>query len=302
MALMICPDCGNECSTAAQECPNCGREFLRPAAAPPASRIVVRDVEEKRGIPKWVFIPLAILGATLLFILYMAMNREDETANKNVNVRITSSSPLPQSTIAAANNDISVPSTSAPPSQITIPSSSAPTMPPSSTTIPSAPPSTTTTIPDSSTAPVTVAPDKGTVSLEAKVFTKTGSQTPVTKEKFYLLDKDLSSILSEAQIPDPEGQGAVNAFALSVVNPSKYRETNQKALAAIKKHIVHSTLTDGGGKAEIKDIKPGSFYLFGIKATPTGFALWDSPVSIQAGQNNLVLEPKTPTEVVTSPN
>lgn len=306
MSLMICPDCGNECSTTAKDCPNCGHVFLRPAA-PPASRIVVRDVEEKSGIPKWIFIPLAILGATLLFVGYMMLNREDETANKNVNVRITSSTPLSTTTSSAANNEVSIPSSSAP-SQITIPSSSAPSMPPpsvsTSATIPSAPPpSTTTTIPDSTSAgsQVAVAPDKGTVNLEAKIFSKSGTQLPVNKEKFYLLDKDLYSILSEAKIDDPEGQGVVNAFALSVVNPKKYSDTNQKALAAIKKHIVYSTLTDANGKGEIKGIKPGSFYLFGIKTVPNGFAMWDSQVSIQPGQNNLVLEPKTPTEVVTAP-
>jgi len=92
----------------------------------------------------------------------------------------------------------------------------------------------------------------------------------------------------------------VNSFGLSVVNPGKYREVNQKSLAAINRHIVYRTLTDGQGKAEIKDIKPDSYYLFGITKTRNGFAIWDSPVSIQAGQNNLVLEPKTPTEVVTN--
>lgn len=302
---MICPDCGNECSTTAKECPNCGHIFVRPAAQP-ASRIVVRDVEEKSGIPKWVFIPLAILGATLLFVIYMMLNREDETANKNINVRIASSTPLSTTNSTAANNEVSIPSSSAP-SQITIPSSSAPSMPPPSTStttpsIPTAPPPTVTTVPGSTSAnTVAVTPDKGTVSLEAKIFSKSGTQLPVTKEKFYLLDKDLYSILSEAKIDDPEGQGVVNAFALSVVNPKKYSATNQKALAAIKKHIVYSALTDANGKADIKDIKPGNFYLFGIKTVPNGFAMWDSPVSIQAGQNNLVLEPKTPTEVVTTP-
>ena len=133
--------------------------------------------------------------------------------------------------------------------------------------------------------------------MEAKVLNRSGAQQAVTKETFYLLDKDLQSILTEAGIDDPEGQGVVNSFGLSVVNPGKYREVNQKALAAINRHIVYRTLTDAQGKAEIKDIKPSSYYLFGITKTRNGFAIWDSPVSIQTGQNNIVLEPQTPTEI-----
>jgi hypothetical protein len=124
-----------------------------------------------------------------------------------------------------------------------------------------------------------------------------GAPQPVTKERFYLLDKDLESILSESRIDD-EGQGLINAFGLSVVNPSKYSETNQKALAAIKRHIVYSTTTDASGKGEIKDVKPKSYYLFGIAKTGKGFAIWSSPVSINPGQNSLLLDPVMPTEIV----
>ncbi len=118
--------------------------------------------------------------------------------------------------------------------------------------------------------------------------------------KFYLLDKDLNSILSEANINDEEGQGLVNAFGLSVVNPNKYRDTNQKAYAAIKRHIVYSTTTDGGGKADMKDIKPNNYYLFGITSTKNGFAMWNAPININTGQNSLILDPVTPTEIVVS--
>jgi hypothetical protein len=105
--------------------------------------------------------------------------------------------------------------------------------------------------------------------------------------------------LSEAKIEDG-GQGLINAFGLSVVNPGKYSETNQKALAAIKRHIVYSTTTDATGKGEIKDVQPKSYYLFGITKTGNGFAVWSSPVSINAGQNSLLLDPVMPTEIVSS--
>lgn len=289
MSLINCPECGNECSSTAVACPHCGHPFVKPVVQP---KVVVREVPVKESFPKWVFIPLALLGAVLLFVLFLALrsNNEDQ---KNVNVNIASARQTnrPQTTTT-------VPTTSQP-STVTVPSTSQPStvvVPPSS----DAPP-TTTTVP-STTSPSTVVapnpPDKSTVALEAKIASKNGSAQPAQRVRFYLLDKDLDSILSEARINDELGQGAVNAFALSVVNPNKYRETNQKGFAAIKKHIVSSTTTDATGKAQIPDIKPKNYYLFAIYPTKNGFAIWNSPVFINPGSNSLILEPVMPTEIV----
>ena len=276
MALMICPDCGNECSTSAAACPHCGRPIAPPAVAP---KVIVKEVPVEKEFPKWIFVPIAILSAVLIFFLIIYLRSEDETANRNVNVRL-------------ATTPIAPPNTRTDSSQITV---STPF--PVETTTPLSSSANTQVIEGNTIAVATPLSDKGVLTMEAKVFNKSGSQQAVTKETFYLLDKDLQSILSEADIDDPEGQGVVNSFGLSVVNPSKYREVNQKSLAAINRHIVYKTLTDSQGRAEIKDIKPNSYYLFGITKTRNGFAIWDSPVTIQAGQNNLVLEPQTPTEV-----
>lgn len=279
MSLMICPDCGHECSTSATACPQCGRPFVRPTVAP---KVIVKEVPVEKEFPKWIFVPIAILGAFVIFFLIVFLKGgEDETANRNINVRVATT-PITQSTV---NSSREVVTTSTPYSV------NPTTLPPTSTT------TETQTIQSNSVAISTPLPDKGTMTMEAKVLNRSGAQQAVTKETFYLLDKDLQSILTEAGIDDPEGQGVVNSFGLSVVNPGKYREVNQKALAAINRHIVYRTLTDAQGKDEIKDIKPSSYYLFGITKTRNGFAIWDSPVSIQTGQNNIVLEPQTPTEI-----
>lgn len=278
MSLMICSECGNECSTSAAACPQCGHPFARPVAEP---KVIIREVPDK-SFPKWIFVPLSILGAVIIFFLIIMLNRDDDSANRSVNVRVAAT-PIGQSNNRTESREPANPSL-IDNRQVIVSTST---------------PLTEQTI---QATPMTIATplaDKGTLSMEAKVLNRTGSQQAVTKETFYLLDKDLQSILSEAGIDDPEGQGEVNAFGLSVINPNKYRETNKKALAAINRHIVYRTLTDGSGKAEIKDIKPSSYYLFGITKTRTGFAVWDSPVVVQAGQNNVVLEPKTPTEIVT---
>ncbi|MBA2607034.1 MAG: hypothetical protein M3521_12880 [Acidobacteriota bacterium] len=291
MSLMICPECAHEVSSAATACPNCAHPFVTPVVTPVIQRkVIVEEVmPEREGFPKWAFIPLGLLGLVLLFVLFAFMRNNDDEAQKNVNVKIgttQTASNTRETTLRAdsAPNEIVVPPSSQP-GQVYVPQSST-----------SAPSSQSTTI--QSVPPETIVSDKGTVKIEAKVAGTTGGARPVGKENFYLLDKDLQSILSEADIDDEEGQGLTNAFGLSVVYPSKYGETNKKAMNAINKHIVYKTITDGSGKAQIKDVKPDSYYLFGITKSSNGFAIWSSPVTIQAGDNSLVLPPARLTEII----
>lgn len=289
MSLITCPECAHEVSAVAAACPNCGHPFAPPVVH---RKVVVAKAREESDFPKWIFIPLGILGVVLLFVLFAFMRNNDETADgRNINVSINTQrpggAPLSNSTITSV----------APESQTVVVPPSTTTVAPPMTSAPvttTAPP-TVTTVPGSSVA--APAPDKGTVTLEAKIATSSGSVQPVRSESFYLLDKDLESILSDADIDDETGQGLTNAYALSVLYKDKYPDTYRKALAAINKHVVYKTLTDGGGKASMKDVKPDSYYLFGITKTKTGFAVWSSPVSINAGQNALNLSPARLTEI-----
>jgi hypothetical protein len=289
MSLMICPECAHEVSSSAASCPNCGHPFAAPVIQ---RKVIVNEVvPERDGFPKWAFIPLGILGALLLFVLFAFM-RNDDDDQKNINVKIGSTQ-----TAGDSRETTTRTTTSGAPNEIVVPPSSQPGqvyVPQSSTSIP--PPSQSTTI--QSVPPETIVSDKGTVKIEAKLAGRTGGAQPVGKENFYLLDKDLQSILSEADIDDDEGQGLTNAFGLSVVYPSKYGETNKKAMNAINKHIIYRTITDSSGKAQMKDVKPDSYYLFGITKSSNGFAIWSSPVTIQAGDNSLVLPPARLTEII----
>ncbi len=283
MALTICPECAHEISSTAAACPNCGYSFARPTVAP---RVIVNELPPERdGFPTWAFIPLGILGVVLLFVFLVWMRNSSDDDQRNINIRVASP-PLNSSRETTVRtdslpNEVVVPSTSQP-GQVIVPSA-----PPTSA------PTTVTTVPSTET----IVPDRGTVSLEAKVLSKSGNPQPVRAEKFYLLDKDLESILREANIEDEAGQGLVNAFGLSVVYPERYSDFRKKALAAISKHSVYNTLTDSSGKASLKDVKPNSYHLFAITKTGNGFAIWNNSVTIQPGQNSLVLEPISPTEI-----
>ena len=287
MALIYCPECGHEISESAVACPNCGR----PIQAAPAvvKRVVVADrPHEDGGFPPWAFIPIAVLGIGLLFVLFYAMSRDDETANTNLNVNVTSQR------ASGRNSTTSLPEDS---QTINVPSDS--------TTVTAPPPSTsseTVTVPGSQTTiPGDSVSTVGRVVIEAKVASRTGAPTAVRNEKFYLLDEDLESILSDANLEPIEGQSMRNSFGLSVLYPDRFGDFNRKALAAIKQHIKYTGTTDTAGKAQLGGIAPDSYYLFGITKTGKGFAIWSNQVTVRTGENILNLTPATITEMDNSP-
>lgn len=269
MSLVICPECGHEISTTAVACTNCGR----PMADPTIERnVVITETQPPSNeFPKWVFIPIAILGVLLLFIFFAWMIRSGDDANTNLNLKVNAKRPAGETRETTDTRDTTT------------------------TTIPSAPqtsqPSSITTVPGES-----VSADKGTAVVAAKITTGSGSLQSVKNEKFYLLDKDLEEILDDAGIDDESGQGLKNAFGLSVLYPDRYGDTRSKALSAIGKHTKYSGTTDGSGKALIKEIKPDTYYIFGIVKTRSGFAIWSSPVTIAPGENILNLSPASITE------
>lgn len=286
MSLIVCPECAHEVSATAVACPNCGHPFVRPTVQP---RVVVQEfVEEDSGFPKWAFIPLGLLGVVLVFVLFAFLRNGDDKAQGNINVRVATQPPVGNTRETTVRTD-------APPNQIVVPSTSQPSqvIVPSAPPPPSSMPTSTTTV----TSAETVVPDKGVVSLEAKVMGKTGGAQPVRNVRFYLLKKDVDTILNDADIENDTGQGLLTALGMSVVFPSQYGELNKKAFAAIGKQTAYNVTTDGSGKAQLKDIKPDNYYLFAITKTGNGYALWNEQITIQAGQNLLILQPASPTEI-----
>lgn len=282
MSLIYCPECGHEISNAAIACPNCGRPIN---AVPPPEAVIVTPRPRREGFPPWAIIPIGLAGLAFIFFLIYAMSGREETADSNLNVNVSTRR------TAARTSDNDRPSTS----QTT-------TVPSSSTTVTTAPAETqTVTVPGTQTA-VPAGTTKGRVVIDARVATRSGTPQAVRNEKFYLLDKDLESILNDADLEPIEGQSLANSFGLSVLYPDRYGDFQRDALAAIRRHIKYAGTTDGSGKAQLANIEPNSYYLFGITRTGGGFALWSDPVSIQAGENVLNLTPQRITEMNSSLN
>src|SRR5688572_1934945 len=113
MAMIYCPECGHEISTAAVACPNCGRPLSsRPVhGAPP----VVAEVERKDRVPNWIFIPLGVIGALLLVVFFAVMSRDSGDDNSNVAVNVSAR----RQPVSGVNpSDVATNTTTAPPTTV----------------------------------------------------------------------------------------------------------------------------------------------------------------------------------------
>ena len=279
MSLIHCPECGHEVSTNATSCPNCAR----PMHAPPVAErkvFVAPAADPEGGFPTWALIPIGLLAVVLIFVMYIAFRGTDDTANTNVNVNVArrpTSETHSTSTSSVPSTTTSVPSTD-------------------TTTI--SPPSQTTTVPGSSTVPpIAPPPTKGTVVLNAKATTPSGSTQAVRGTRFYLLEEDVETILSEARVEPIEGNTLAGSLGLAAVFPDRYGEFYRAAMRAIGAKAKYSGTTNGSGGANLSGVDPRGYYLFGIAKVGRGFALWNSPVSVIAGENMLNLSPQSVTEV-----
>ena len=134
--------------------------------------------------------------------------------------------------------------------------------------------------------------------MEAKVLGRNSTTPqPVRGTRFYLLKKDVESVLSDADIENETGQSLLTALGMATVYPDRYGDIRSKAMSAISRNAAYNITTDSSGKASLKDVKPDNYYLFAVTKTGNGFVLWNSPITIQAGQNSLVLPPASPTEI-----
>jgi hypothetical protein len=275
MPLANCPECGHDVSTAAVACPSCGKPLR--IDTPPRPVVVSEPVREE-GIPAWAFAVMGIAAVGLLLLAFVVFNNTDDEANTNVRVSMDRER---ASRSASTDSDSSVTTS----------------IPPSSTTVDSAPmPESRTSVPGSQTE-VNVPPDKGSVRIAAKVVSQNGSPTAVRNEKFYLLDQSLEQILDDAGLKPIEGNTLTASLGLAVMFPERYGDFRSKAMAAINSKIEYSGTTDSTGEAKLSGVEPGSYYLFGVTKTGKGFAMWSSPVSVIAGDNVLDLAPARVTEI-----
>ena len=279
MSLMHCPECGHEISNSAVACPNCGRPIN---VEPVVERKVVVAHHRPKGVPTWAIATVGIMGLLLLFFIFFLFSRgSSDDANENTRLRVNMNAQgrsANRDTVAATNEPSTVTSVPAAPSSVNVP------------------PSTETQVGGSQVS-LPAQPTKGTAVIQAKVITKNNTQQPVKGQRFYLLDKDIEQILTEARVDPIEGNTLTASMGLAAAMPDMYGDFQRRAMAAIKNHIKYAGTTDSNGKAQVGNIDPNSYYLFGVVRSGNGFAIWSSPVAINAGENVLDLAPQSITEI-----
>ncbi|MEQ1762810.1 MAG: zinc ribbon domain-containing protein [Pyrinomonadaceae bacterium] len=276
MSLIYCPECGHEISTAAVACPSCGRPISAPVNEIP--RVVVERQPKTDSIPPWVIAPVVLLGVIVLFgLIYLITSGDDSNSNLSVNVNARQAETARTNT---ASSDV----TSIPPSTMPVTNTPGAGYP-----VPSQ------NVPGSSGS----IPQSGTVLIDAKVATRNGSTQGARNTRFYLLDKDLEAILSDADIEPIEGQSLANSLAIATADQARYGDFYRQAMSALKEHIKYTGSTDAAGKAQLGSVKPDMYYLFGVARTGEGFAMWNSSVSVIAGDNAVNLTPQQLTQMPT---
>lgn len=310
MSLIRCPECHNEVSAQATACPKCGYPLtaepdtvIITPTPPPVERppVIIREaiVEEKSNFPAWALVPIALALVFVIFGFIWMMSRNDANANDNANLRGVGNTST-NSRIVRTNEQVSTTTTVNPPTS----SGSTVVVPPSTTSLPpssypnsvpsSAPP---TNLPPAGSETVVSNPptDKGNLMLTANVLTSKGTKQPVRAEKFYLLSKDLETILGEAGIEATEGTYS-STLGAAIADPSR-KEVLQKCLAAISPYIVSRTLSNSTGNASFKNVKPDNYYLFGVTKVGNSASVWNTSVTVNPGENTIALNGSVPAPV-----
>jgi len=74
MALVKCPDCGHDVSTAASSCPQCGRPMTAVAAPMPSPVLPAKEETLWHGTPSWLLlfgkIAVSLLAIIVIILIY----------------------------------------------------------------------------------------------------------------------------------------------------------------------------------------------------------------------------------------
>jgi hypothetical protein len=310
--MIICPECKNECSAQATACPNCGHPFVQdmetvvvtPKLRPEPVIVAAAPRQKSDGFPAWAFVPIALALVLVIFGFIWLAQRNPNNTEENTNVHT-------RQTTAVNSNRVATTTVVEPPTVTNNPpagASSTVMTPPTTTNVSSS--SATTNLPPASgvtanpsASPINAVPDKSNLSVTATLTGSRGGKKPVTREKLYLLSKDLNEIFRQAGLEATEGDFTTTLGA-AVADPSRKEQLN-KMLAAVKPYIVASTLTDANGKAAFKDVKPSSYYLFAVHKTGNSANVWNESITLNSGENTITLnaaEPDNTNSSQTPPN
>jgi hypothetical protein len=109
-----------------------------------------------------------------------------------------------------------------------------------------------------------------TLNVEASIVDDAGAAGPLAGQVFYILEKSPDDLLKGSD----------------VTSEIWYART----MNALRNHAFTFFITDSQGKAEIKVLKAGTYYICGIGHTQRGVVIWNVPVELRSAKNSLILD------------
>jgi hypothetical protein len=134
------------------------------------------------------------------------------------------------------------------------------------------------------------------LSFDTGLVFKSGDVKPVARATFYLLDDDLENILRSSGFQAEGGSSLLATLALKYVGREleALRGSNvttfDKAMEAVKPHIVATTTTDFGGKGQFSPVAPGTYHLMHVGEIGRSVVLWNLKIDLKPGQNSITLD------------
>lgn len=105
------------------------------------------------------------------------------------------------------------------------------------------------------------------LEVEASVVNKNGKAGPVAEQVFYVLEQSAIGILDD------------------VTSEIGYART----MNALRSHAARFFITDAEGKARVKQLKEGAYYICGVVYSEQEAMIWNVRIDLVAGPNRLAL-------------
>lgn len=149
--------------------------------------------------------------------------------------------------------------------------------------------------------PLTLLNPSFTIKANFYYGTEDENKLPLAETEFYLLDKSLVNILKDGKfVPEFSDRRRRHKLKesdyLTAAAKAFISEDEESALIAmlikadVSKHKLFTLKTDYSGQAKIKELKIGTYYLFGIGKTDGEIFVWHSIVNIKSFNNAVELD------------
>jgi hypothetical protein len=130
------------------------------------------------------------------------------------------------------------------------------------------------------------------LSFDTGLVFRSGDVKPLARSTFYLLDDDLENVLRNAGFLPETGLSLLNSLGMAYYGREleKYRASYEKAMEAMKPHIVTTVTTDFNGKGHFAAVPSGNYYLIGIGQLYKQVVVWNLKVNLNPGENSVTLD------------